>query len=783
MADFFTDLENRKKERIGGEVDFSQALEQRQQFRSSQQQQQPGLNPLTRAKMSMLADNVDEARGIFKKRWPQGELTTLPGYGEQMFFRLKPDEQLRPVDPAGTPDVWELFGDIADVAGAVPQLAGETAAMVGTRGAGRMIRMLAPAGGGAAGEAARQVMKPEGAVNVRSILGAGAEGLAGGVVGEGAVAMANTVRGAGLTRVPAGSIEAMQAGERLGAPPLMPHQLSDNPIIRLIGRQSRATVPTVARSEMEQTGFISDLMRGMSGPERRQIIREAANAMNQADREIRRRITKPPVSLQEGGQALQEGVEQWWQNSKTVVDGLYSAARAVEVPRLDITPAQDVARQIRAGVRGARPTITERVVDPRTGVPRNIEVPQGTMRLGENPSPELDKILDKIIALDPNLPKVGGTDSVGQLNALMAELFQLSQPGRGGERAPDLLARRMRGELSRTMDNVRNTNPEFVGAWREARAAAKQRFDTRELNIVTNAARTETPEQLASQLVQPLNATNLQNLRRAMPGQRWGRFQEAARTEILRKGTQRGLGEYLDTFDKQTLNLLISPFDQMQLRNAGRQFERLERSGVRRAMEQQSRDAAFARQLVDRQDTRGLQDLRLLMRTQGANSAFSKSVRAGLIDNIVDDVMKVLPAAERGRTGLRVVEATDLTRVLDKYRSSGALQLLTKEDRRILEDVRLYEMFRMGAADAGTSLEAAQTISAIGELRPTAIRGLLRHMTIGRLFTSDWGRRLLTGTGDVAPRPYNILRWTAMAAGDIATDLKGDQEPRQERTQ
>ena len=773
--DFFAEIDRRRKERTGrgGAVDFAAGLERRRQGQADQRPVgQQGVPPLTRAKISLLADTPEEAQAVIRKRLPQAEVARLPEMGDELFFRAAPGEQLRPVNPPG----FEA-GDIAAIAGGIPQLAGEAVGFGLTRGAGGLARIAATGLGGGLGEAARQAGQQAAGVQtdpistqVRRIMGATGESLIGGTVGEGLTSGLNAIRRAGAIRVSPEAQAAIRAQQRLGAAPLLPHQVSDNPIIQRMGRQARAVSPAAARREITQDIELSAILRNMAGPERRRVIVDAQQAVARSNEFIKRMVRNPEVSPQRGGAAVQAGIEEWWKSSGNVVDDLYTAARSVEAPQINITSLQDAASTLKRGVRAARPAGEPVPVrDPFTGIstPGVAEAP-GTIRASAKLEGDLSTVIDDILAVDPNLPDVNGVPGTEQLREFQKRLYDLTLTGPEGPRQPQALAKQLRGAIGEVLDNPQNTNPEFVSAWRVARKSAKGRFDTREASAVIQSARTDTPEVLARNYSKPLNSENLDALKRAMPPAQWRVFQDSAKSRVIEDGNLfgGGMNAYLDTFDKATRDRIFTLPEQIQLRKAARMVDRLQSTGVQRALQQQDRTKLFINDLVNRGDSRGVTNLRALIRTQGGPmSPFGKSARAALIDDVFDQVTQAV-------RGVDVIDERAIQGVLDKYARTGALQILTKGERAALRDVAVYQNFRAVSSGAGTSLLSAQIVAGASELDRGAINNLLKHVTIGRLMATPGIRQFLTGTGKVRQRPFNSLKMMAIAATTAATDLE-----------
>jgi len=164
----------------------------------------------------------------------------------------------------------------------------------------------------------------------------------------------------------------------------------------------------------------------------------------------------------------------------------------------------------------------------------------------------------------------------------------------------------------------------------------------------------------------------------------------------------------------------------------------------------------------------------LITAAGGKNSALGKSLRAGLIDSIADDVIK------RSR-GAKAIAPDILTNVLDNMEKKGLLKFLTRTDVETLADLNKLAPFLKAKADTGTSIQAAEAASGARGTITDVITGqgfggaatqtILEHMGIGKLFTSSFGKWLLRGSGKKVVSNRNITARALAALSQMTADF------------
>lgn len=712
-------------------------------------------DPILRARLSFFGDDPVERQKAFVQEFPEGQLTTQPVFGTEV-FRTGPDQPFRPVDrpffaKAGSLGEFasETAGDIADLAGQVPSLAGEALATVATRGGSFLPRIAKIGAGGALGEATRQTAQSLASTQADAlksqadqIIGAGIQGAIGGAAGSAIAGVSNLVfRGRGLARISEPAEQALQASQRLAPEtPLLPQQLTDIPIITTLGKQAQSLLPTVTRYIQRQQDTLAQQLRDAPNQQDlAQVIPRSVNALNQASDEIVRAAQKRPTELRAGGRALQQGVQAWEVQSGRQVDELYSLAREQGEPTFDLARVNEAIQTLEGRTRPAQ--LLEGGLAPTNPI-----------------DPKVQAWIDRFRAFDP---QGLGLD---ELKGLRSQLHDLTLVGPEGAREAQLQARRLFGAMTETMENPVSGATDL---FRRANQAAAIRFGTREKLAVINVAKSETPSELAARLAQPGQLDNLvvlrQILNREAPG-KYEKFQKAFLSSALKSG----LKGTLDAFDDKTLNLLIDPRKQRFWRQAGEALDRLQRTGIADTAQQQAAVRPFINQLFG-DGSANIRNLKFLINSRGGpNTDFGKSIRSAVLDEIGNRVI-------RRERGFLTIDPNAFDSTLRDFRGRGILDLVTKRDVGLLDDLQKTLEFR-GArpgADAGTSLQKAEAVAGLRSLSADAIQTILENVGTGRFLTSKVGRTLLTGKGRTDPSDFTLTRLITQFVNEVAIPDEG----------
>jgi hypothetical protein len=724
-----------------------------------QEQLAPGGADLSTRADIALSDTFEEKRKKFQAKYPQGDFrlievpSEVPGGGNyELVYRRSPTEPYGKFDPANP----EL-GDIADMAGAIPEIVGETIAAYRSRGLTlpqQLRRLFFGAGIGelsqqATEEARGYQLEDPGQAYLSRPAQEGVTSMAGGLASTALTGPVNVARGAGSFRHLPGAQEAVRAGRQLGLPELLPTQTVDNPVLRLMGRQSQATAPNIGRvireqhmaSERVASGLFDKASLGQAGVNLEALEKNARQQVLNAARLV-------PTHTSVGGLAIQQGLGEWDKLAKAEVDGLYAQARAIQQPAFDITEAQKTAAKIKAGTQA--------------------ELAQGgTTNVSGDLTPELAALADQIQALKPD------AQGVEQLIELERRARDMAQPPMGQPmRKEHALAQELAGSIRTILDNPANPDPNFVAAWKKARSAAHQRFQTwDQIKATVSAVNREfQPAALAESLFQPGNYDTIRFVKNTLEsrglGSRWETLQDAYKTKLLHD-PETAL-ETVNRLDPETRKLLVSDVDLKDLQMMDEGLRAIRSTGVKAAMERQSQNALLVQDLVAREDSRGVANL--LRMTGGANTPAGRSMRAGIIDMLVSKARKPMEG------GGWMIDQQLLMSEMAKLDRVGAGKFLQANDRLALDNLVRYLRMVPSKADPGTSIQAAETVAGMRGLQIRAFHNLMEMSGVGRFVTSPTGRLLLSGAARPRITPMSARVFGGVLAS-VAQEMGQELEP------
>lgn len=774
-------------------------MQRRESFLAEQVGQEglgePGLDELGFRADLGLSDTFEEQQTKFLDRFPDGDFVFVPGIPREIaggqtlrsptiLFRRTPSEQYAELD-AHVLESIEIMGDIADMSGEAPGVILETGAAIMTRGASLIRSLTAMFAANVTGELLKEgveelrgfQLESPGQVITRAVIeggiatasGAAADTLIGGPL--------NFARGSAMLRLRPGAESAQVAAEALGVDRLLPTQVANSPIIRKIGNQIAGTVQSVNDWVNRQYNQSVSALTRLRRPFLARLLTDDPMVLRDLHQEAVDQVltaarTSDP-SLSFTGTVVGQGIVEYDELASLAINRAYTAARKIAAPTFDTASMKAVADEILQGtqtrtVRGGAQTI-----DPI--------------------NPRLQEIANQIKAADPNLPTMNAgqlneADSVAQLRAWRSQLWEMKTPNPGELfRTEHRQAARLFNAVDSVLRNPNNADPAFLSAWMTANDMARGRFDTLEKLIIVEAGRTETPALLARKLIQPDQVDNLRILKETMlegpeGAARWEQFRTGSRAFFLQDRNVHNLNNLLDTFDDETLNIILNRAEVRDLRRIATEVERIDAMGLPAIAARQSNAADAIQEAVRSGNTRQVQDLTNLVKSLNPDDPRRLDIRAGLIENIYRDVVET-------KAGVQAVNSQRLAATLTELRESGAIDLLTPDDIRILEQLDEVVAFLPPAGDMGASLEAA-SVAAAGRGVPRALAtgdmasiwsftGEMVELTgIGRMFTSETLQRIVLGTGPVKRKAFVSLRIFGAILGDVSQNL-GVVEPQE----
>ncbi len=619
------------------------------------------------------------------------------------------------------------------------------------------------------------------AVGTQAALAAGGEKILGGAASR--VVRAGT--GRGLLNVRRGAEEAQAAARRLLGKKLLPVNLvAQHPIVQKLGGQASAITPRIET-------YIEGLEQTLAAATQktRDALKKAAPTTSKGiallDQQLRRQANdvrdlamrhagRTKRSLSDTASAFSQALVRQDADAVAKINRSYEAARAIEEPEFNFSGLRAAADDSKKGVQARTP---DRVSPESVDTPTII--PGENIRLNEVSS-EVDSVTSDILRLSENPQPVtvtlnDGTQRVvsvtDQLRALRQRLFDAKTPIPGDiARQPQKEAGRLFGVITEMMRNPTNSNKQFAKMWRGADRLASTRFGLHESVVMTEAARAlrddgkGSVEGLVSRLGDLSNPDRIQDfkiLRRVLPSAEFSKLQDGIATEMIRRPDQ--IAAKLDAAQPEVLRQVFSPKDIAALRTTAKAFDRMAKVGIKGLAEKQGNIGRHIIELGSSGNKAAIDQIQTAIRRRGGKlGAIGTTARAGIIDEIVTRSL----VFEKGGSRFDFIKATS---VIDGLKQSGAFQILTRKEREFFDDATRIQDFLRLLPDAGTSIQAASLAAdvrgiAVGR---SPIKGLLRlaeNLTVGRLFASPVGIRLLTGFGRKKKAITRSDRIAALAA-------------------
>ncbi len=714
--------------------------------------EKPGLGDLGLRSRLSVSRNIEAKKKKFEEAYPYGELRKDEKSGV-LLFRKTPNENWEKVD-AGMFEKFEL-GDIADIVGDIPAIAGEALFTKGTKFGTKPLSTLFRAGAGAGvgdiarsgSEIAKGYPAPEiwESAKTEAMLGAGGE-LAGAVLGS----AINAARGAGAVAPTLFAKKTMRQAEKAGLPRLHPGQATDNILLQAFVRQSRALSGKIHQYERKQADAALDLLETLRARDITMPLgQDLEKALARREAEIIKRITRTSLQSQTfGGKALAEGVEEYKITSGRAVSQNYAYARSLGEPGFDISSAVEVANETTAGVQAL---LKSGELDRVGKVPGELlEVAEMIKNL--NPQ----TIIDSRLAASR-----GAAAPYDVLSEARSQLYDLTQPVDGVVRNEHRLARNMYNAITNVLKTPLGVESlPFRRAWEKATTSAAKRFDVLEQDFVAKALRAHKGgdvEGLYRSLFRPNNANQVAFVKKVLPSNKWKDFKQTAVSDLLSSPYE--MWNKLKSFDDATLEAVFSSVERDTLRKSAFQFKRLDEAGVRSAVFRQSTANGVVRDIISNMNTAGADELFKL--TGGPETELGRRMRAGVMEWIYKDMR----ATVRSKFG-KDIDRASILNSMETLRKTGMLKFLTQADKRIIHGVLpdYLSLVRSLGMDTGESIRRMTIIQNLTDKTKDAVLDILEEVFVGRVMTSGAGQRLVYGFGQKHWNMGSLKRLSAAIA-------------------
>lgn len=753
----------------GGEVSGSLAS-----FVGQKELGPPGLkSSMARFDMAAARTGAERLRA-FKKAFPEGDLFKVPA--GVLLFREDPSKPFAKVDAdfleggghEAINDIIEFFApDIGAITGETLAVFGAVALAPETGGISLLtllpLMMVSAAGGEMAQEGIKELRGLRGPesdtleqVSKRAAV-QGLFALGGGLAGPAVIRpLANVIKGAGILGKRPGAEQAQRAAKELGLKNLPVNLVTDNPLVQKLGGQAGALLPTLSR-------YVDNLERELALKFRGGATRESASfeVLEATERReasnIIARLTRPKVSKTKAGEGIGRGIAQYDISSGARVTQAYNLARSVETPKFNLTVALTDATEVKAIASQMGPA----------GAPI-VQLADQILELGSKRLPD-GTIPSQRIPLPDGTEKV--IDATDQIRFIRSQAWDLKTPPPGEiSRQPNFLANRLFRSQTLVLNDPVNTSQIFRARWAKANRLARQRFVMRDKIILVQAAKSETPTQLAARLgnlADPANADNIKTLRSVLPNAEFRALQDSALTTLV--DNPQGLTQALKNAVPETLRSLFSPSEIAQLKFVGKHFDTLGQAGLRKALNNHSRVTSAVANIVTKQDTAAISTVRdIVKRNGGKNGAFGRLIRGGLMQYIWESSRVIEKGAMR-------VSFNKLRDTLQSLSKTGALRLLTSREIRFLNNTRKVQDLLRLMPDAGTSIQAAEAAAGARSFSLTALTTIIENFGVGRIMTNRLGQKIFIGSGGRTQiKKGAVLPLLGSIAAQVASDADGE---------
>lgn len=806
------------RERFTGKADWSTSIDSYWTGVESQLDgplEKRGMPDFRTSALIRAADNPEEQRMVFEKRYPFGSLEYLPGTNHLVYKE----------DASNVEEPWKTVQRFDEVAGEggsramqaalagfaakyAPVVAGEIAGLALTKRSPFITRTAASSLGAFTGEGGRQVGQTIAGIQadtgLEQLKSAGIEGTIAGIgfgVSEPLVRTFNVLRGAGGFRRMAGADDAMEAIESLNAQTrilnasrpadqqlpyidrLTPGQALTSPIFKRLESQAAALAGPLKEYREGQARALGDaLLRDIDYAAIARAPDAVKTALERAEQNLIRSINNPNVTTLQAGESL--GLLRYYaEESQNIVRSAYAEAAQYGTPTFDLDPAIGVFRRLNQGM--PRPALPDpdgisQLIDP-TGSPFRRPSPRPDVQV-DPASSELKDVLGKLERLDP-----AGVD-LDALIVMRQQLYDLKTPLVGMPRnRQNAIASEAYEALTNVIKNPTNQADNFVAAWERANGLAAQRFNTLDKALISNIMRADqelsmqTLSALADSLIAPNKSEQINFLRSLGPrGEEAVKaLQETFETQILDNVLDPAAASRIisNIKDRPTLEALIpNPARRQQFATLINNVEQLQSSGVAAARQAQDQAQPLISQMLTSGSSADMTFLRGLINDAGGlDSELGKAIRHGLKDHIAE------VAIQAG--GRKEVQSAALNDEIKRLSRMGMMGLLTPDDRVMLRDLsKVIDFFSVtrGTADAGTSIRAMEITSDLynftdGGKVAGALVEIMKAFGVSRFMLSDTGRMLLLGKAGTKYSEIDPLRLATMVTGAVLADQEQQQ--------
>jgi hypothetical protein len=480
------------------------------------------------------------------------------------------------------------------------------------------------------------------------------------------------------------------------------------------------------------------------------------------------------TTLEEGGTALQTGIQEYRDAALVNIDKLYK--NALNTADEDIgfittsikTVSDDILKQTKA-------TLPKGITDDDLAAFEIIRQMGTEADVTFFQKEFLEKTgVDFKLSVDSKLVNIANTfqevsnevkgdifdrTAYEQLKLIRTELYDLKQVAPGNLATnSNRLASNLYNAVTESLQNPTGGGDEFVSAWTLANDYFKEHIGVMERPIIKTIRNTQdTVPSLVGQFVENTDVTKLRLIKDVLPKDKFETFKKAYQTDLLIDPNN--IISKLDKFrnNQESLRLLMDKKTEETFRNLSiKNIQLTNHPVIGKLLKNSDESLNNAKKFLS---TGTIPEFKQVLDVGGED--FRRTLRAGVLSDIIDSSSRL------SKGGLTEADPRILTNKIDEYKKNGLLDLLfEKKDAKSLKNIQIYSNFIRSTKDSGASLQAAEKIAAAFNLgtaftRPADWFGAVLAVKTARLQATIWTNptfsKIIMGTEKSARIPQKKI--------------------------
>jgi hypothetical protein len=372
-----------------------------------------------------------------------------------------------------------------------------------------------------------------------------------------------------------------------------------------------------------------------------------------------------------------------------------------------------------------------------------------------------------------------GTGETSTLDFLFEQRRQLLDILNAGpsnvSRQQKLHAKELLNEINSTIKGAANGDEVWGSAFNSLLETEAKALSMRKLPIIQGLAENGKYKELVKGYMDTnFSVADIGILKNTMDDTAWDAFRAGFFNELVGVRNTPGsldnllnLQNTLGKYDRKVLEAIFDRPTLTALDNIGGYMKKLDNSGIRKTLADQSQVGPAIRELINQKETKKISEVLDLIKNHsdevngqtvtGWDTPLGQSVH----NAIKNELFKFSTTKVKGKPKLNLEK---YRKFVDNLKESGIWDTLPKKERTLLEKTDLVKDFIVQGGDVGTSLE----IAALAESGRGIVTGrtslgtfagqMLELLGIGNIFTSKAGRFLLTGIGKDQIKPATVSR-------------------------